>query len=45
MTTINITKAIVTVLDLYEARGIDITTVHVDNEFNIKTLKANFIPI
>ena len=40
-----ITKAVKTVMDLYESRGSNITGVHGYNKFNIKTLKAHLIPI
>ena len=43
--TSHITKSIDTFLDLYEARGFNITAVHRDNKFNTKTLKAKLIPI
>ena len=42
---IHITKYIITFLDLYEARGFNITSVCGDNKFNIKTLKSHFLPI
>ena len=32
-------------MDLYEARGFNITAIHGDNRFNIKTLKALLLPI
>ena len=44
-TTGHITKYIETVLDLYEARGFNITAVHGDNDIKIKTLKAHLLPI
>ena len=43
--TSHITKAIETVLELYEAKGFSITTVHGYNKFNTKTLKYIFFPI
>ena len=44
-TTSHITKSIDTVLDLYESRGFNISDVHIDNKFNIKTLKVHLITI
>ena len=44
-TTSHIAKDIDTVLDLYEAICFNITAVHGDKKFNIKTLKAHLLPI
>ena len=44
-TTSHIAKSIDTVLDLYESRGFNISDVHIDNKFNIKTLKVHLITI
>ena len=44
-TTSYITKAIDTVLGLYEARGFNITSFHVYNEFKVNTFKAHLLPI
>ena len=44
-TTSHTTKAIDTVLELYEAICFNITAVHGDNYFNIKTLKTKLPPI
>ena len=41
----HITKTIDIVLDLYEAKRFNITSIHEDNEFNIKTLKSHLLPI
>ena len=43
--TIHITKAIDTVMELYEARGFNINSVHGESEFTINTLKAQLFPI
>ena len=44
-TTIHITKAIDTVLYLYEAIGFNINSIHGDNKSNIKTLKSHSLTI
>ena len=44
-TTSNTTRANVTVLDLYESRGFNITYIHGGNELKTKTLKAQLLPI
>jgi hypothetical protein len=41
----NIKNALDNVIDMYEARGFNITTLHGDNEFNVHALRQHLLPI
>ena len=41
----NITEGLSTVINAYQSRGLQITSIHGDNEFNITTLKESIRPI